>query len=121
MTPNELAEAVRAGLERMERASLDLAAHGWTLPMSLTPAETYGILDAGSPDAVDVLFVRLYEGQHFERLEEALLDRDVLAQCEYFLSRRFPHTSAGTLPLLFHPCYLSVKAFSCMVRANVLT
>lgn len=82
MTPTELEEAVRVGLERLHRTSVDLAAQGWALPMSLTPAETYEILEAGSPAAIDELFVRLYnadEQRHFKRLAEELLNRDVLA------------------------------------------
>lgn len=111
MTPSELAEAARAGLERMEQASLDLAMQGWTLPMSLTPAETYEVLDTGSPDAVDALFVRLYEGhegQHFERLAETLLDRNVLAQWRGLLKQTisaYRHSNFSiTIPSLLLIC-----------------
>jgi hypothetical protein len=90
MTPSELEEAVRVGLERLDHASVDLAAQGWALPMSLTPAETYEILEAGSPAAIDELFVRLYDADEqrpFERLAEELLNRDVLARWRVLLEQ----------------------------------
>lgn len=90
MTPTELEEAVRVGLERLHRTSVDLAAQGWVLPMSLTPAETYEILEAGSPAAIDEVFVRLYDAdgqRHFERLAEELLDRDVLTRWRVLLEQ----------------------------------
>lgn len=90
MTPTELKEAVRLGLERLHRASVDLAAQGWALPMSLTPAETYEILDAGLPAAIDEVFVRLYDAdgqRHFERLAEELSNRDVLTRWRVLLEQ----------------------------------
>jgi hypothetical protein len=112
MTPHELAEAVRAGLDRLDRASLDLAQQGWALPMSLTPAETYGILSGGAPDAVDTAFVRLYEadeGRHFELLAEALLDRrEVLIQWRALLEQTVSAYKRGdfaiTIPSLLIVC-----------------
>lgn len=90
MTPAELEEAVRLGMERLDRASVDLAEQGWSLPMSLTPAETYEILEAGTPAEIDALFVLLYdaeEGRHFERLAEDLLNRDGLSHWRVLLEQ----------------------------------
>jgi hypothetical protein len=50
--------------------------------MSLTPNETYQLLDAGSPEDVDAAFVSLYEaedGSYFQEVTRDLLDREVLA------------------------------------------
>jgi hypothetical protein len=78
----EIGSALRAGLQRLERASAQLASQGWALPMSLTPNETYQLLDAGSPEDVDAAFVSLYEaedGSYFQEVTRDLLDREVLA------------------------------------------
>ena len=46
----------------MERAGTHLARLGWVTPMSLTPAETYAILDTKTPTPSTGNFVDLYEG-----------------------------------------------------------
>jgi hypothetical protein len=69
-------------MERLERAADDLAAHGWSMPMFLTPAEVFEILDAKAPTEIDARFVDLYEtadGGHFARLAQDLLNRDALS------------------------------------------
>lgn len=83
-------EAVRVGMERLDRAAVELAEQGWSLPMSLTPAETYVLLDARIASELDTRFVHLYaadEGQHFERLAEDLLNRHALLRWHVLLAQ----------------------------------
>ena len=93
MTPSELADAVRRGIDDLTRAGRDLAAAGWSVPMSLTPAETYDVFrDSGSPEEIGLRFVQLYErddGQHFSRIADDLLYWDILAPWRTLLEQTF--------------------------------
>ncbi|WP_337288437.1 hypothetical protein [Candidatus Methylomirabilis sp.] len=111
MTRAELEEAVRLGMERLNRAAVDLAEQGWSLPMSLTPAETYEILESGTPAEIDKRFVRLYEadgGRYFERLAEDLTSRHGLLRWRSLITqvvsayRRCDY--AITIPALLTVC-----------------
>jgi hypothetical protein len=111
MSPAEREEVVRFGMERFDRASVELAEQGWSVPMSLTPAETYEMLEAGTPAEIDARFVRLYdadEGRHFERLAEDLLNRDGLAHWRVLLEQTVSayrrREFAITIPALLTVC-----------------
>ena len=111
MTPAELQEAVRLGMERARRASSTLAEQGWSLPMLLSPAGTYRVLKAGSPAEIDAQFVRLYdadEGWLFDRLADDLLNRDGLSSWRILLEQTISayrrREFAITVPALLTIC-----------------
>ena len=68
-------------MERLEREGKGLARLGWPTPMGMTPAETYAILDAGTPGAIDRAFVEAFEGnrrEYFEKMVQDMIARKEL-------------------------------------------
>ena len=70
--PEDFADRLRLGIERWGQTSSRLAAQGWTVPDSLTPADVYDALEGCvSEEDVDATFVALFEANDGELFEQA--------------------------------------------------
>lgn len=65
-----LAEQVRQTIVALDVAATALARQGWTIPMHMTPAETFALLQDASGDGLDARFVEWYESEDYAGLIE---------------------------------------------------